>query len=176
MSERRDGADQAAGDNPFWDYSLRLYGQPGVAEACLTLQDRAGADVNLLLFCCYAGSRGQILDEGRLDRLQKIAGDWNERVVVPLRAARRWLKTRAEQDQAAGRLRDEIKALELQAERQEQDRIHAEMPLPELDTAENAVAENLQRYLKRLGVAGDSEPAALLRDRAEAFGEGDRKT
>ena len=27
-------------DHPFWDFSLQLYAQPGVAEASLALQDR----------------------------------------------------------------------------------------------------------------------------------------
>jgi uncharacterized protein (TIGR02444 family) len=37
-------------DDPFWRFSLDLYGRPGVAPACLALQDEAGADVNLVLY------------------------------------------------------------------------------------------------------------------------------
>ncbi|MFS1701631.1 TIGR02444 family protein [Alteromonas sp. AMM-1] len=33
----------------FWQYSVNHYGKPGVAEACLILQDNFGINVNLLL-------------------------------------------------------------------------------------------------------------------------------
>ena len=48
--------------NPFWRFSLRTYRAPGVQEACLALQDRCGADVNLLLFCGWTGRDGRALD------------------------------------------------------------------------------------------------------------------
>ena len=44
----------------FWDFSLEIYAKPGVAQACLALQDECGADVNLLLFCCWAGPLDEI--------------------------------------------------------------------------------------------------------------------
>ena len=31
-----------------------LYAQPGVADACLKLQDEFGLDVNLVLFCIWS--------------------------------------------------------------------------------------------------------------------------
>jgi uncharacterized protein (TIGR02444 family) len=34
----------------FWRFSLALYARPGVAAALLGLQDRAGRDVNLVLY------------------------------------------------------------------------------------------------------------------------------
>ena len=34
----------------FWQHSLQHYAQPGVAEACLALQDNYQVNVNLLLF------------------------------------------------------------------------------------------------------------------------------
>lgn len=39
----------------FWQHSLAVYGKPGVASACLTLQDDYQVNVNLLLFYhwCY---------------------------------------------------------------------------------------------------------------------------
>ena len=32
--------------SPFWRFSLRLYRSPGVAEACITLQEESGADTD----------------------------------------------------------------------------------------------------------------------------------
>ena len=160
------GPDSTSGPNPFWDFSLALYAAPGVAEACLALQDRHGADVNLLLFCCWAGARGHALEETELDRLMAAAAPWQERVVAPLRAARRWLKAEGLHRSEAGPLYAGIKAQELAAERQEQDRLQALLPLPAGAPSEAALAGNLERYLARLGApdgAPDSALAAALR-------------
>ena len=54
------------GDNAFWRFSLRTYRAPGVEAACLALQERCGADVNLLLFCGWVGREGRVLDEASL--------------------------------------------------------------------------------------------------------------
>lgn len=37
----------------FWLYSVNRYGKPGVADACLTLQDQFGINVNLILLYCW---------------------------------------------------------------------------------------------------------------------------
>src|SRR5216683_2473203 len=42
------GEDDAAGE-AFWRFSLALYARPGVADALITIQDRAARDVNLIL-------------------------------------------------------------------------------------------------------------------------------
>jgi len=41
----------APGRNPFWDFSLAVWGREAVKPACLALQARHGIDVNILLFC-----------------------------------------------------------------------------------------------------------------------------
>ena len=46
-------------DCAFWDFSLEAYARPGVAPACLDLQERHGADVNLLLFACWLSASGR---------------------------------------------------------------------------------------------------------------------
>ena len=45
-----------AGD--FWRTSLELYAREGVSRALIALQDRRGADVNLLLYCCWTARSG----------------------------------------------------------------------------------------------------------------------
>jgi uncharacterized protein (TIGR02444 family) len=32
--------------SPFWRFSLQFYRQPGVAEACIALQEESSVDVN----------------------------------------------------------------------------------------------------------------------------------
>ena len=36
--------------SPFWRFSIKFYGMPGVAPACIELQDQAMVDVNVLFF------------------------------------------------------------------------------------------------------------------------------
>ncbi|MGF1610740.1 MAG: TIGR02444 family protein [Kiloniellales bacterium] len=160
-----------ASANPFWDYSLALYAKPDVAEACLGLQDRHGLDVNLLLFCCWAGSRGHRLTPGELERLIAAVTDWHRQVVVPLRGLRRWLKGRAATAQgAAGALRARIKAQELEAERIEQELLHAALPLAGGEPCAEAAAANLLALCRasdvRLDRADRAVQATLL---AQAF-------
>ena len=51
---------------PFWRFSLKFYGQSGVSDACIALQDGCGIDVNLLLFLFWLASERQVLsaDDG----------------------------------------------------------------------------------------------------------------
>ncbi|MGB5949325.1 MAG: TIGR02444 family protein [Parvibaculum sp.] len=109
----------------FWDFSLVLYARPGVEAALLALQDEEGLDVNLILFCLYAGARGRSLEEATLAGMRGIGAGWGQGVVAPLRAARRALKPIAEGDAAAARLRAEVKRLELAAEKEMQLRLDA---------------------------------------------------
>jgi len=82
----------AAAPQAFWNFSLVLYGRPGVAPALLGLQDSLGLDVNMLVFCCWAASRGRALSPADLAVVDAVAEPWQAEVVRPLRALRRRLK------------------------------------------------------------------------------------
>ena len=155
-------------DNPFWRFSLTLYVREGVAEACLRLQERLDLDVNLLLFCCWAGSRGRALSGPEIDGLIAATRDWRAQVVRPLRGARRWLKTRVpEMGSAAARLRQDIKAAELSAEAVQQALMHRALRVDDGPPAPEAVTRNMRAYLTALGHAPEvtdiSDLAAVLR-------------
>lgn len=111
-------------DNPFWRFSLALYRRPGVAAACIDLQDRRALDVNLLLFALWRGMAGERLTAPRLQQLDQLMADWRDRSVRPLRAIRRDLKPLLEalgaHRPAGEALRAEIAAAELRAEQIEQ--------------------------------------------------------
>ena len=157
--------------NPFWDYALALYAAPGVEQACIGLQDRRGADVNLLLFCCWAGHRSQFLSAAELDRMLAASQAWQAQVVGPLRQVRRDLKQGDWASPAVAALREEIKALERQAERIEQDRLLVCVPLGAGALSEDAIAANLALYIDRLsGPIEDADQAALACLRASAAG------
>ncbi|WP_271409741.1 TIGR02444 family protein [Pseudomonas sp. Q1-7] len=100
----------------LWTFALRLYAEPGVEQACLRLQDQ-GADVCLLLTACWLGRRGMTVDAARLDTLKRVCEPWQTEVVEPLRALRRNWSAQARDDPALAGLREQIKALELEAER-----------------------------------------------------------
>ena len=82
----------APGDGSFWAFTLALYGKPGVAAALIGLQDRLGLDVNMLLFCSWAGANLRLLSRDDLKAVEAVAEPWQSEVVRPLRALRRRLK------------------------------------------------------------------------------------
>lgn len=107
------------GGGGLWDYAVALYARPGVAEACLALQDDHGVDVPCLLFAAWAGAaRGIALDAASAAEAVALTAGWQRAVVAPLRDVRRRLKD-APQSHPAGAevLRGQVKAAELEAER-----------------------------------------------------------
>jgi uncharacterized protein (TIGR02444 family) len=143
--------------HPFWRFSLGLYRRSGVEQACLGLQNACGADVNLLLFCCWLGSQGRALDRRSLRRAIAAAKPWQEQVVEPLRRARRALKRPGAAVPEAWRahLRQSVFRLELDAEYVEQlllARLAARLPRPaRRQEPQAAAAASLERYLGLLG-------------------------
>ncbi|MGV3577974.1 TIGR02444 family protein [Brevundimonas sp.] len=103
----------------LWDWALAAYAKPGVAEACLELQDAGGQNVCLLLWAAWAAGTGQSLDaDARADACD-IARAWDDAAIAPLRAVRRRLKGRIldMDDPAREAVRAQVKATELLAER-----------------------------------------------------------
>lgn len=140
----------------FWSFSLDFYARPGVAEACLELQDRHGLDVNLVLYCCW---RGDVLSEAQIQAAIGLTAPWREEAVQPLRALRRRLKPGFPPFPEAGvlALRKRIADAELEAERLQQQALDAlarnEGPI--LAPSRQAATANLM-LLAALCQAGDS--------------------
>jgi uncharacterized protein (TIGR02444 family) len=103
----------------FWDWSLEVYRQKGVADTLLQLQDGCGADVNLVLWCIWAGKYyAELTEESVLSILEQTT-HWAERVTVPLRDLRRQMKQMPTglPEKDVENLRRRIKAAELESER-----------------------------------------------------------
>jgi len=137
-------------ENGFWRFSLAVYAAPGVAEECLALQDEFGADINLLLFCAWAGTkRAGVLGDADIAGAEAAVVNWRNDVVRPLRAVRRTLK-RIEGDDSG--LRSKVKTVELAAEQVEQAMLYsyAGSRWPESRPAAGAdtVAENVRTYMR----------------------------
>lgn len=101
----------------LWDWAVATYARPGVADACLRLQDEHEQSVPLLLWALWSAEAGRTPD---LLTGAATARAWEEEVVGPLRRLRRALKA-LEPDPAFGQdreaVRDQVKAVELDAER-----------------------------------------------------------
>lgn len=101
----------------LWDQALDLYARPGVASACLTLQDQTMVDVCELLWACWLQRHGLTPDEDAPRHLAPIRA-WQAEITRPLRAQRRGLKQLALTDPQVAELRDTLKRAELLAERE----------------------------------------------------------
>ncbi|MCE0913058.1 MULTISPECIES: TIGR02444 family protein [unclassified Pseudomonas] len=108
----------------LWNHALALYARPGVEAASLALQE-LGGDVCLLLCGTWLQARGVAADEQRIAALQALAGPWQRDVVTPLRALRRQWREQALADPQLSVMREQVKALELQAERTLLERLEA---------------------------------------------------
>src|SRR5882724_932589 len=82
---------QSAG---LWRFSCAFYAQPGVSEALIALQDRAGLDVNLILFAVWRGACGRgCLSHAEVTAAERSARPIRAAIIRPLRALRRKLRS-----------------------------------------------------------------------------------
>ncbi|WP_432218027.1 TIGR02444 family protein [Pseudomonas kribbensis] len=100
----------------LWSFALAVYARPGVEDACLRLQS-AGASVCLMLCGLWLEQRDTTCNEVRTRQLQELTIPWDKEVVQPLRAMRMQWKNLADTDPVLKGMREQIKGLELEAER-----------------------------------------------------------
>ncbi len=142
--------------SPFWRFSLQFYRLPKVADACIALQEEAGVDVNLLLYLLWQARQTRQLSATDIKALEARIAPWREMTVVPLRNVRRALKSPPPllDGSAAEAFRNRIKAVELEAERLQQE---AMFTLPsgvgqETSDPVTAGRNNIAAYAAMLGV------------------------
>jgi uncharacterized protein (TIGR02444 family) len=140
----------------FWTFSLDFYGKQNVAKACLSLQDRRDADVNLLLLAAYLASKGHVLDDTHLSIADGMTAGWRAAVLQQLRQVRRRLPKFAEEVPEDDRknVKDKILEAELAAEQVAHRLIFKRLddaPMPtEGGTVKDRAEKNLKLYLRRL--------------------------
>lgn len=149
--------------SPFWQFSLRVYGQPAVPEACLHLQENCGVDVNVALFLLWHASEGRELSAQEVAEIDAGVAAWRQEIVVPLRSVRRALKGR-EADPPSARLRQSIKQAELESERLQQESLYrtAAGCGARLGAPGTAALRNLDHYAALLGCDFPDEPTSTL--------------
>lgn len=113
----------ASPETPLWRFSLHFYRQAGVSDACIALQDECGVDVNLLLFLLWLAAGRRQLSVADVKRLDEAASGWRDLTIVPIRDTRRKLKGIATLVEPLRQeaFRTRIKAIELEAERLQQE-------------------------------------------------------
>ena len=148
--------DTPTATTPFWRFSLKYYGQAGVSDACIALQDGCGVDVNLLLFLFWLASERQVLSADEVKKLDATIKSWRELTIVPIRDTRRKLKgAKTFVDPAKQEvLRDKIKAVELEAEKLQQEALYAftqSGPLGKAAEPQAAARGNVAAFERAMG-------------------------
>jgi uncharacterized protein (TIGR02444 family) len=150
--------------SPFWTFSLSLYRMDGVAPACIELQDSAGVDVNILLFALFLAAKGRALRAADIADLDAALKGWREDVVIPLRGVRRVLKSpeKSVDPVQAAALRERIKAVELEAERLQQEALYALRPVEAWGVAQAPAAAGSANVAAYGAYLGAVLPAAAV--------------
>jgi uncharacterized protein (TIGR02444 family) len=144
-------------ETPFWRFSLKFYRQPSVSEACIALQDGCGVDVNLLLFLLWLASDDRRLSAAEVKMLDDNVRDWRNLTIIPIRDVRRKLKDAPTLVEAGTQeaFRNKVKAVELEAERLQQEALYAfakSGPLGTEALPPVAALANIAAYESALGV------------------------
>jgi uncharacterized protein (TIGR02444 family) len=141
---------------PFWRFSLHFYKQAGVSDACIKLQDDCGVDVNLLLYLFWLASDGRQLTAGDVKNLNGKVKSWRELTIIPIRDTRRKLKgavTLLDPNRQEA-FRNKVKAVELDAERLQQEALYEftkSGPLGKAAPQKEAARANVGAYEGAMG-------------------------
>ncbi|MDO9338517.1 MAG: TIGR02444 family protein [Caulobacter sp.] len=142
----------------FWDWALAAYDRPGVAEACLSLQDDHGQQTAYLLWAAWASPAERPLADGA-----ELARHWEAAILGPVRQSRRALKAPLGpvDDTARLAIRETVKAVELDLER---------LLMTSLEGLSQATPGQALPALIRAGEAwGDPPPVEALERLARAL-------
>ena len=114
----------------LWPFALDRYGRPGVEAAMLALQDDHGQCVPLLLWALWLAESGRPATKHALAQGATLARAWQDAAVAPLRDLRRRLRLPGPGAKSRERLRQGVKALELDAERMLLEMLEQASPAP----------------------------------------------
>jgi uncharacterized protein (TIGR02444 family) len=152
-----------------WAFALDIYARPAVADACLKLQNEAGVDVMMFLMVAYAAVRHRILlTPSEIRELDEACRPWREQIVQPLRAIRSGLKSGPSPAPSSEteQFRSRVKAVELAAERLQNQRLADCLPLrpPEREAVDPSALRSVLRSVVThfLETRGSRQIAELL--------------
>jgi uncharacterized protein (TIGR02444 family) len=152
---------------PFWRFSLHFYKQAGVSDACIKLQDDCGVDVNLLLYLFWLASDGRQLTADEVRDLDAKVKSWRELTIIPIRDTRRKLKgavTLLDPNRQEA-FRNKVKAVELDAERLQQEALYEftkSGPLGKAAPQREAARANVGAYETAMGKSFPKQAVDVL--------------
>lgn len=143
----------------FWDWAVDAYDRNSVSDSLIELQEQTNADICVILWCVWCASTGKRVSGDEMSAALEIVAPWNNNVVRPLRAARRFLKNA---DLAAADIYDAAKNQELHAEKIEMAALQkfADDNLSRIaDTDQSALAaQNLRAYARCTSKLASGQP------------------
>lgn len=146
--------------NPFWQFSLALYEQPGISKLCLGLQERCDADVNLLLYTVWRASRGEQVGLQSLAMVEAACAHWRDQVLRPLRGVRQRLRTMP----AFIARSDQLLQVELELEHHQQDLMYAcRVDVNNEGSVQACLNHNLEVLWQHSGLPKSELPGAIER-------------
>lgn len=152
----------------LWNFALALYARPGIEEACLNAQ-QTGANVCLLLCGAWLERRGAGYQPACAQALCELAAERQATLIAPLRNVRQQLRHAARHKPQLAQLYEQVKELELAAERQlleQLERLCLNWP----DAPTPATSAWLESLTTPLAV--DHRTLALLRSHSAAIATG----
>ena len=154
------------GFGAFWRSSLELYAREGMSRALIALQDRRGADVNLLLYCCWMALSGRGRPSASdLRRADAAIAGWRDDVTLPLRDVRRRIKGSPERWslEGASEVRRRVLETEIASERVTQGILERiEISPGRIEGREEDARASLLAYFEVIGVEPDEHDRAEL--------------
>lgn len=144
----------------FPSFAEALYARPGVAAACLDLQDRRSLDVVLLLYAAWLGVRAVGLTREQGAALITSTQSWRFEVIRPLRRLRRRL--RAVHDNMPRERAEPVRSLVKQAELAAERALIAILAKSVEGIPGGTVAGNLAVWLDAASIVVDGEDRASL--------------
>lgn len=78
-------------NSDFWNYSTQIWTLPEVEAICLDLQNNYGANINMLLYCCWVGDKKLSLNDDDLQVLLDTVQPW-QTIIKPLRDSRKMMQ------------------------------------------------------------------------------------
>jgi uncharacterized protein (TIGR02444 family) len=157
--------DTAPQGSPFWRFSLAFYRLPKVADACIALQEEAGVDVNVLLYLLWQARQGRRFAVDDVAALEAAVAPWRKATVIPLRNVRRALKSPPTlvAGSTAEAFRNRVKAVELEAERLQQEAMFALSPGGQAGVSPaEAARANVDAYANVLRASLPQAPTEVL--------------
>jgi len=153
----------------FWEFSLAYYSRERVSAACLSLQNRRGADVNILLFCCWLATLGLRVEQAGLHAVIAAVEAWRRDVLEPLRSARRAVADHFPEIGKTDRqsIKHGMLSVELECERVAQEKIALSatgvVPVEDGSTPLQLASAALEIYLDLVVGAPDEQDAEDLK-------------